>query len=203
MEAAGHRLVAVRLDSGDFDSLSHQVRRILDDAGLEYVKIVASGGLDEYALERLVRAGAPIDIFAVGTRVGVSEDAPSSDMAYKLVSYAGRSVMKLSTGKVSRPGAKQVFRLRDREGRFSGDILGLHDESLPGGEPLLQEVMSQGRRTSPDPTLNEMHQRFLQDFQHLDPHYQRLQHPPHYPVTISAKLERLSMQVQEQLLSSE
>ena len=85
MEAQGNRLTGVRLDSGDFDALSRQVRRILDDAGLNYVRIVASGGLDEYALERLVQGGAPIDMFGVGTRVGVSADAPSCDMVYKMV----------------------------------------------------------------------------------------------------------------------
>ena len=72
MEADGHRLTGVRLDSGDFDDLSRQVRRILDYAGLDYVRIVASGGLDEYELERLIQGGAPIDMFGVGTRVGVS-----------------------------------------------------------------------------------------------------------------------------------
>ena len=76
MEADGHRLTGVRLDSGDFDDLSRRVRRILDDAGLDYVRIVASGGLDEYRLQRLIQDGAPIDMFGVGTRVGVSADAP-------------------------------------------------------------------------------------------------------------------------------
>ena len=110
MEADGHRLTGVRLDSGDFDDLSRQVRRILDYAGLDYVRIVASGGLDEYELERLIRGGAPIDMFGVGTRVGVSADAPYCDMVYKMVCYGSRPVMKLSAGKASLPGGKQVFR---------------------------------------------------------------------------------------------
>ena len=104
MEANGKRLMAVRLDSGDFDELSRQVRKILDDSGLDQVKILASGGLDEYELETLVGNGAPIDLFGVGTKAGVSADAPWSDMAYKLVCFDSRPVMKLSPDKVSSPG---------------------------------------------------------------------------------------------------
>ena len=109
MEADGHCMLAVRLDSGDFNSLSREVRKILNEAGLEYIKIVASGGLDEHQVERLTRDGAPIDIFGVGTKVGVSADAPWSDMAYKLVCYDQRPVMKLSPEKSYLPGAKQVL----------------------------------------------------------------------------------------------
>jgi hypothetical protein len=195
--------VAVRLDSGDFAALSRQVRQILDEAGLDYVKIVVSGGLDEYELYRLVRGGAPIDIFGVGTKVGVSADAPWSDMAYKLVCYDGRAVMKLSTDKVSLPGAKQVFRLRDREGGFYRDVIGVHDEGLPGGEALLQPAMADGRRTGPEPTLEEIRHRFQQDFQRLDDHHKQLHNPPHYPVAISPRLERLTIQVQEQILAAD
>ena len=200
MEAAGHRLVAVRLDSGGFDALSRQVRRILDEAGLEYVNILAIGGLDEYELYRLVQGGAPIDIFGVGTKVGVSADAPWSNMAYKLVCYERRPVMKLSADKVSVPGAKQVFRLRDSDSRFSHDVIGLQDEGLPGGEPLLQPVMADGRRTSPDPTLEQIRQRFVQDFQGLEDRFKRLSNPPQYPVGVSPRLEQLTTQVQEQIL---
>ncbi len=203
LEAAGHRLLAVRLDSGDFADLSRRVRRILDDAGLGYVQILASGGLDEYELDALVRGGAPIDIFGVGTKVGVSADAPYSDMAYKLVAYDGRPVMKLSTGKVSLPGAKQVYRLRDQAGKFLRDIIAREDERLPGGEPLLEPVMVGGRRTGPRPTLGEIRGRFLQDFQQLDDHHKRLRNPPHYPVATSPALERLTVQVQEKIVQAE
>jgi nicotinate phosphoribosyltransferase len=199
LEAAGHRLQAVRLDSGDFADLSRRVRRILDEAGLEYVKILASGGLDEYEVDSLVRGGAPIDIFGVGTKVGVSADAPYSDMAYKLVAYDGRPVMKLSTGKVSLPGAKQVFRLQDVSGKFLRDIIACEDERLPGGEQLLETVMEGGRRIGPRPLLDEIRGRFLQDFQNLDDHHKRLRNPPHYPVATSPSLERLTIQVQEEI----
>ncbi len=199
LEAAGHRLTAVRLDSGDYAELSRQVRRILDETGLEYVQIVASGGLDEYQMDELVRDGAPIDIFGVGTKVSVSADAPYTDMSYKLACYAGQPVMKLSAGKVSPPGAKQVYRLRDAAGRLDRDLVALREERLPGGEPLLEPVMEQGRRTRPMPALEEMRERFNRDFQQLDDHHKRLYNPPHYPVTFSPALQRLTNRLQGQL----
>ena len=194
------RLVAVRLDSGDFDELSRKVRRILDDSGLDYVKILASGGLDEYQLDTLARAGAPIDLFGVGTKAGVSADAPWSDMAYKLVCFDGRPVMKLSPDKVSLPAAKQVYRIRDADGLFARDIIALDDEEHPGGLPVLEEVMKDGRRTSPAPTLEEIRSRFQEDFAALDERFKALNNPPRYPVSFSGRLERLTSEVQEEAL---
>src|SRR4029453_18775112 len=110
--------LAIRLDSGDLDELSRGARALLDEAGLQRVRIFASGGLDEYQLDRLVRGGAPIDAFGVGTRMGVSADAPSLDSAYKLVEYDGRPMLKLSKAKVTEPGRKQVFRGKP------GDVIG-------------------------------------------------------------------------------
>ena len=203
LEEAGNRLLAVRLDSGDYDVLSRQVRRILDEAQLDYVKILASGGLDEYELEQLVRGGAPIDLFGVGTKAGVSADAPWSDMAYKLVCYDGRPVMKLSPGKVYLPGAKQVFRLRDSEGLYSQDVIGLSDEQLADGEAILEPVMSGGRLTGPRPSLEEIRERLEQDLEHLDPRFKGLHNPPRYPVSYSPRLQKLAAQVQEQIADAE
>ena len=202
LEATGHRLLAVRLDSGDFDYLSRQVRNILDEAGLHYVKILASGGLDEPELESLTKVGAPIDIFGVGTKAGVSADAPWTDMAYKMVCYGERPVMKLSAGKVSLPGPKQVFRTEDPGGQFSKDILGLADEDIRNAAPLLTDVMAEGRRTSPDPALEQIRERFCQDFGQLDGRFKALVDPPQYPVAISGRLERLTVQVKEQILGN-
>ena len=202
MEAAGHKLVAVRLDSGDYAELSRQVRRILDQAGLEYVRIVASGGLDEYEIDKLIQGGAPIDLFGVGTKVGSSADAPYSDMSYKLVCYDGQPVMKLSPEKVSPPGAKQVYRLQETDRRFAQDIVALQEEKLPGGEPLLETVMESGQRTRPAPSLTEIRERFNRDFQQLDDHYKRIYNPPRYPVTFSARLQRQTNRVQAQLLDN-
>src|SRR5207249_12299311 len=102
--------LGVRLDSGDLDALSREARTLLDGAGLTHVRIFASGGLDEADVDRLVAAGAPIDAFGVGTRVGVSADAPYLDSVYKLVEYDGRPVLKLSAEKSTEPGRKPVFR---------------------------------------------------------------------------------------------
>ena len=202
METGGHQLLAVRLDSGDFDGLSRQVRRVLDDAGLGYVKILASGGLDEYELDALVQAGAPIDLFGVGTKAGVSADAPWSDMAYKMVSFDGRPVMKLSTGKTSLPGEKQVFRLKDADGKLAKDIIGLSDETPPNAVPLLETVMESGVRTGPAPPLEQARERFQEDFAALDSRFKSLSNPPRYPVTVSNKLRRLTAQVKEEALGA-
>jgi len=138
--------LGIRLDSGDLGALSVQARELLDGAGLGHVRIFASGGLDEMDIDRLVRGGAPIDAFGVGTRMGVSADAPFLDTAYKLAEYAGRPVLKMSPGKISVPGAKQVYRLP------GGDVVTLRDEAPPvGGEPLLRPVMLRGERTDPAP----------------------------------------------------
>ncbi len=200
MEAQGNRLAGVRLDSGDYLDLSRKVRRILDDAALDYVRIVASGGIDEYEIDRLVQEGAPIDIFGAGTRVTTSADAPYSDMSYKLTCYDGRPVMKLSPEKVSPPGAKQVYRLRDVDGRFDRDLVALQDENLPGGEALLETVMEGGRKTRSSPSLADMRGRFEHDFACLDDHFKQLHSPPHFSVTFSQALARLTGQVQGQIL---
>ena len=158
MEARGHRLRAIRLDSGDLNSLSRRSREMLDDTGLGYVQILASGGLDEYSIAELVSVGAPIDRFGVGTRVGASADAPYTDFVYKLVEYDGRPVMKFSEDKVYLPGSKQVSRHVGFDGTMRLDMIHGADEYTPGrgGEPLLLPVMEDGRRTRALPTLDEI-----------------------------------------------
>ena len=190
MEAAGHRLQAVRLDSGELGTLSRQVRDILDRAGLQYVSIFASGGLDEFDVEALTSQGAPIDGFGIGTRMGVSADAPWSDMAYKLVRYAGLPVFKLSTGKVSLPDEKQVFRFRDQRGKFSRDIISLRNERPDSGEPLLEKAMEGGSTVGSPPSLVEIRARFERDFAGLDDQVKALRDPSVYEVTLSDELQR-------------
>jgi nicotinate phosphoribosyltransferase len=138
------RVGAVRLDSGDLESLAVEARRLLDRAGLQHVRVFASGSLDEDGIARLVSAGAPIDGFGVGTNMGVSRDAPSLDIVYKLVEYGGQSRVKLSAGKELLPGPKQIFRV-ERDGVADHDVIGKRDENLPG-RPLLERVMSHGER---------------------------------------------------------
>ncbi|MFW6336780.1 MAG: nicotinate phosphoribosyltransferase, partial [Phycisphaeraceae bacterium] len=138
------RVNAIRLDSGDIAELSKQARRRLDEAGLDRLKILASSGLDEFEIARLVGAEAPIDGFGVGTRLAVSDHAPHIDMAYKLVEYDAQPRMKLSSDKANPPGAKQVFRVLDN-GKMQHDVLARrHEEAPAGGTPLLRPVVRGG-----------------------------------------------------------
>ena len=202
LESRGHRLRAVRLDSGNYADLGRKVRAILDEAGLQYVSILASGGLDEFAVQQLVDNGAPIDIFGIGTKVGVAADAPWSDMAYKLVCYDGRPVMKLSADKVSHPGAKQVFRIENPEGMLHHDVIGLQDEEVPGAEPLLEHVMSGGRATGAVASLDDMRGQLRRDLERLDDGSRKLTAPAAYPVEFSRMLTTLSAQVRHELEGS-
>jgi len=203
MAARGERLQGVRIDSGDLATLGREVRRIFDEAGLKEVKIIGSGGLDEYDLAELSASEAPFDSYGVGTKMGVSSDAPWFDMAYKLVQHNGRPVLKLSTGKVSLPGGKQVFRLVDDKGRLRKDILGLRDEELPGSEPLLQKVMGKGRMLEPYPSLKEIRERFLEEFSRLGERIKAILDPEFYPVELSPRLKALKAEIEEQLARTE
>lgn len=187
----GGRQIGVRLDSGDLAQLAIQARRTLDRAGLPQARIVVSGGLDEFDIADFVSRHVPVDVFAVGTKVGTSADAPYLDAAYKLVEYAGRPVMKLSTGKVTHPGPKQVF----RRARLD-DVIGTRDEpALPGSEPLLEPVMVGGQRVTPGrpPTevVADARRRFQKDLDELDPESRRIRRPrPRRPQRSTALVRR-------------
>jgi nicotinate phosphoribosyltransferase len=195
MMEQGQQLRAIRLDSGDMLALSQKARAILDAAGLPEVQIFASGGLDEFEVDELLRAGAPIDLFGVGTKVGVSADAPWTDCAYKLVEYAGRPVLKLSTKKQTLPGPKQVFRFRDPRGTYLRDVIAGLGEQWEDGEPLLHEVMKAGSHVTPDPTLEELRQRFRREFACLPQQHKMLRSPTMYNVELSEELDRLERRI--------
>lgn len=197
MADRGERLRAVRLDSGDMTALSKEVRRRLDEAGMEEVKIFASGSFDEFKIRDSLQDGACIDAFGVGTRMGVSADAPYTDMAYKLVACAARPVLKLSTGKRSLAGPKQVFRRTDGDGRLAGDTIARRDDELPG-EPLLQRVMENGRRLQPAESLETIRRRFEAESEALDPAVRRIEDPARYPVAVDDALEALQERVRGQ-----
>ncbi|GGR97993.1 nicotinate phosphoribosyltransferase [Micromonospora fulviviridis] len=192
--------VGVRLDSGDLGALARQARAILDDAGLRQARIIASGSLDENVIAGLVAQGAPIDGYGVGTKMGVSYDAPSLDSAYKLVAYGDRPVLKLSPGKATLPAAKQVF--RDPTGA-AGDVVGLRDEPPPAGrEPLLVPVMRGGRRLDPaDPAeaVRAARGRFDADLAWLPEPARRLADPTPPTATVSPALAALHERVAARL----
>lgn len=182
------RVRAVRLDSGDLGRLAKDARGMLDAAGLGHVRIFASGNLDEYRIAELLADGAPIDAFGVGTHMGVSRDAPSLDIAYKLVEYAGRGRVKLAAGKRVLPGAKQVYR-EERDGRMVRDTIALAEEVLPG-RPLLRTVMRGGRRLAlSDTGLAAARERATAQIASLPEELRGIE-PPRlpYPVEISPAL---------------
>jgi nicotinate phosphoribosyltransferase len=179
--------IGVRLDSGDLDDLSREARSLLDQAGLGDARIFASGGLDEFEVEQLVRDGAPVDAFGIGTQMGVSADAPFVDSVYKLAEFDGRPVLKLSADKATAPGRKQVWRGGD------GDVLALRDEPrTDGSEALLVAVMRDGIRTSAAPTVDEMRARFSSDLEALPPSALPLRDPEHVAVRHSDALKALT-----------
>jgi nicotinate phosphoribosyltransferase len=198
LQARGGRLVGIRLDSGDLAALAKEARRALDQAGLTEVQVLASGGLDEDAIAALTEAGAPIDGYGVGTKIGVSEDAPALDTVYKLVEYGGSPVAKLSTAKATLPGPKQVWRRRG----MAGDVIGLADERGPqDGEPLLIPVLREGRHLV-ESSIGEARERFAADLAALPRELSSLDvEPP--PVERTRELSHVAAQVRDRITALE
>jgi nicotinate phosphoribosyltransferase len=190
-------LAGVRLDSGDLAVLSRAVRRCLDEAGLRKVAIFASGGLDEQAIARLAADDAPIDGYGIGTALTTSEDAPALECAYKLQEYAGVARRKLSSGKVTWPGRKQVFRRRAGPA-MSGDILSIEGDDRDG-EPLVVKIMESGRRLSPPESLDACRRRCAADLAALPPEIAALEPNSGYPVAVSDALRSLADQVDRRI----
>ena len=181
--ALGEPLWGIRLDSGDFATLSRQARAILDGAGLRDARIMASGDLDERRIGELLAAGAPIDAFGVGTELATSGDAPSMGTIYKLVEVDGRYTAKWSEDKASLPGAKQLFRFPDR------DVLALADESCPEGvEALLRPVISGGQLIEEAPSIAAIRQRAAASMRRVQPR----------PVELSSMLAALVDRMREE-----
>jgi nicotinate phosphoribosyltransferase len=183
---------AVRLDSGDIGALSREVRTILDAGGCEQVRIFVSGDLDEYRIAGLIAAGAPVDAFGVGTQLGTSGDAPSVSGVYKLVEYGGAARAKLSPGKETLPGRKQVYRF-EAGGRYDYDLIALADEPVASGRPLLRQVMRSGRATLPAESLNAIRERCLATLGALPERLRALEAADvPYAVKLSAALEAVA-----------
>ncbi|NPB06482.1 MAG: nicotinate phosphoribosyltransferase [Aquificae bacterium] len=162
----GYPVLGIRVDSGDVAALVPELRRLLDEAGLKEVKIIVSGGVDEYAIDDWLSKGVPVDAFGVGTKVLTSADAPYLDMAYKLVEYDGRPTYKLSPGKRTFPYKRQVY-------RYYRDGKAVYDEVVPfnqkrDGEPLVKEV------TSP-PSLKEARELLNEELRRLPDELKRLE----------------------------
>ncbi|MGD2245140.1 MAG: nicotinate phosphoribosyltransferase [Candidatus Aminicenantes bacterium] len=196
MAREGIKLKGVRLDSGDIARLSKDTRQILQKAGLEEATIFASGAFDEYKIQDVLDRGGDVDSFGVGTKMGVSADAPYFDMAYKLVQYAGRPVLKLSSGKETLAAEKQVFRFKTSKDKLRKDIIGLRDDDFKEGEPLLGEVMKKGKTAVKMPPLTHIRERFLDEFFRLDEKYKTIDIcEDEYPVELSPRLKDLQSRV--------
>jgi len=193
---------AVRLDSGDLFELAPAVREILDDADLADVGIFASGDLDEYRIAELVKRDVPINGFGVGTQLGTGGDAPSLGVVYKLVEDTTGPKIKLAPDKLTLPGRKQVYRFTER-GRAVYDVLALADEPAPGGRPVLEPMLANGRRVGPREPLAAARARRAAAVDALPDHLRSLQAPrPAYPVRRSDGLAELVGRLRDERASS-
>ncbi|MCM8594854.1 nicotinate phosphoribosyltransferase [Accumulibacter sp.] len=192
LTAEGLRVNAVRLDSGDLGEHARRVRAILDAGGLSAVRIFASGNLDEYRLRDLLRGGAPIDGFGVGTRMNTSADKPYLDCAYKLQEYAGLPRRKRSEGKLTWPGRKRICRSFNADGRMTGDTLTVAADRT--GQPdLIVPVMRQGRRLAPSPGLGVIREHVRAELARLPERLRELDPAAEgYPLTVSEALRALA-----------
>lgn len=203
LKEEGYRLLGIRLDSGDIVRLSKLARRMLDRAGLDYVKIFASGNLDEFRIKELVKRGAAVDSFGVGTNMGTSLDAPFLDVVYKnseVTDEEGNFIptMKLSKGKDTYPGRKQVFRVSDRRGKFVKDILGLENEKIKG-RPLLVKAVERGRIVYKSPGLIRMRKNLQDNLRRFSPALREVYPRYRYPVALSPGLSVLKRKLSAQL----
>jgi nicotinate phosphoribosyltransferase len=197
--ALGKPLWGVRLDSGDLLALSRQVRAILDQAGLKEAKIMASGDLNEYRIQELVRNGAPIDAFGVGTELVTSADSPRLGAVYKLVELESggirRYTVKLSEDKVTFPGSKQVYRLKEH------DVIACSWENPPtaGARSLLRLVLLDGKLIKPLPDADESRKYAARQLAALPPPCRRLDSPEPYRIQYSSTLLNLAKKVRSRL----
>jgi nicotinate phosphoribosyltransferase len=198
LKAAGIAIRGVRLDSGDLIALSKSVRAILDAGGLKETTIFASGGLDEDSLVGFARAKAPIDGIGIGTSMTTSQDVPAIDCVYKLQAYAGVPRRKRSENKATWPGRKQVWRRNDPNGKMAGDLLSL-DDHAEAGEPLIRQVMKDGKRLVPSPLLDEIRLTAKRELQRLPEALRQLTPGASYPVEVADDLVKLAAEVDRRM----
>ncbi|MFD7521000.1 nicotinate phosphoribosyltransferase [Paenibacillus chitinolyticus] len=227
MEEQGKRMQAIRLDSGDLAYLSIKARKMLDEAGLEYVKIVASNDLDENTILNLKAQGARIDTWGVGTQLITAADQPSLGGVYKLVAIEENGVMvpkiKISGNpeKVSTPGWKDVYRIIGSDtGKAIADYIVLHDETdvqegrkIKLFDPvhpyiykyvdeyeavkLLKPVFEDGKQVYEVPSLEEMRTHHRKQLDLFWPEYLRKLNPEKYAVDLSTKTWEMKMKMIE------
>ena len=193
LAADGIAIRGVRIDSGDLAAQARKVRAILDAGGLNGVIILVSGGINEDVLQSMMKEKAPIDGYGIGVNLDASIDAPSLDCAYKLQEYAGTPRRKLSEGKATWPGRKQVWRAYDLQGRMCGDTLSLETDKY-AGETLVKPAMRGGKRLLPAPTLTQIRERAKRELDSLPDALKRLE-PSDYPVTVAQPLRAMAAEI--------
>ncbi len=198
LQALGIKVSGVRLDSGDLVTLAKEVRRILDDGGLNDTTIFASGGIEEETLAAFAREAAPIDGIGIGTSLVTSSDAPALDCAYKLQEYAGLPRRKRSAGKATWPGRKQVWRRYGSDGRMMSDVLSTEDDAHEG-EALIRPVIAGGRRVGSPPSLDEIRAHARNQLARLPAGFEALNPNAAYPVHVAPGLERLAASVDSRM----
>ena len=191
-------LKGVRLDSGDVVFLSKKVREILDENGFKKTKIFLSSGLDEYKIDEILKKGAKVDAFGVGTSLAVSDDAPALDSCYKLVAIKEKGVfqpkMKIAEKeKETLPAPKQVFRY-EKNGKFVKDVIGLKEEKLSGKKMLVQ-IFKKGKLVYKLPSLEKIRKKVSQNLKKLPQKYQKIKNPSSFPVKVSEKLLKVKKKV--------
>jgi nicotinate phosphoribosyltransferase len=192
----GMKLRGVRIDSGELAPLARSVRKILDEAGLDRTEIILSGDLDEYRVKDLLDDGVPVDSFGIGTQLGTSADAPTLGGVYKLVADSRGPKIKLSAGKATLPGCKQVYRV-EANGRYERDVIALQSERVEG-RALLQKVMTDGVRNGPSPSLAEIQRRCRASIDSLPEALRSLETQVDYRVDISEELQGLIAEMKAQ-----
>ena len=191
MERDGHRLVGVRLDSGDMMRLSEQVRRILNDEGLGYVKIVLSSDLNEYKIDKYTEHNAPVDIYGVGTEMITAKPVSALSGVYKLVEDNLGPRIKLSENKRTIPGRKQVYRVMDKDEGYLYDVLEL-EGGYHEGNPLLEQVVRGGRKIRETVPLEEVRDYCLDCVARLPLEAKMVRVTKPYQLKIGSELFRLT-----------
>jgi nicotinate phosphoribosyltransferase len=207
LEKKGHKLGGVRLDSGNLADTSKKIRSLLDDQGLAYVRVFASGDLDENKIKELLDKHATIDAFGVGTKMGTSADRPYVDVIYKLCETMKPNgefspIMKLSQGKSSLPGRKQVFRFTDKNGKFKKDIIALSNEIITE-QPLLIKVMENGKTIQDFPSLTKIRAIASESLAKLPDKHKKLIANKPYLVELSPALRNLTERLKIKLMTNE
>ncbi len=209
MEEKGFHMAGIRLDSGDFVTLSKKVREMLDKAGLGYVRIVASNQLDEYEIERLLSQNAPVDSFGVGTSLVTGDPDGALDGVYKMSSFDDQPRIKISESadKILLPGKKQVFRSVDITGCFMEDLIVLEDEvtaqnNSAGKETLLSPVVTKGSVCFAEYKLTEISAYCMERLSKLPDKLKKLTVSGSYPVRLSKKLETLKKSMVNTILQN-